>query len=366
MFDFKPDYEKTHARIEAFWERDVLDRPVTMFYLAKPPDALVDLPPERHAAPAERWLDVQYQAELALALLSNREFPGDSLPVAYPNLGPEIFSALYGCPMHFGDYGTSWTDPILFDWAQADQIQLDWEHPYLKCLLEMTDALLEIGRGKFITGMTDWHPGGDAITAFRDPQNLAIDMIDHREDVKRLLERVEADYFRIYDLFYEKLHAGGQPITSWIPLICDGRYYIPSNDFSIMISKAMFDEVFLPGLTRECQALDRSIYHLDGPGALRHLDSILSIPELDALQWVFGAGNEGFHRWIKVYQEAQARGKSILVNCTIDEIPQVMQTLSPRGLFLDVQGVPDRESGEAMLKELARWTRGLHYHPSRR
>ena len=33
MFELKPDYEKTRARIEAFWERDVLDRPVTMFYL---------------------------------------------------------------------------------------------------------------------------------------------------------------------------------------------------------------------------------------------------------------------------------------------------------------------------------------------
>jgi hypothetical protein len=356
MFDLKPDYEKTRERIEAFWERDVLDRPVTMFTLSRPPEDQVDLPLDHHPSPAERWLDTQYQAELALALLTNHEFLGDSLPIAFPNLGPEVFSALYGCPLHFGDYGTSWTDPILFDWQQAGQIQIDWDHPYLKKLVEMTDALLEIGRGKFITGMTDWHPGGDALAAIRDPQNLAMDMIDHREDVIRLLARLEVDYFRIYDLFYEKLRASGMPITSWTPLVSDNRYYIPSNDFSIMVSKAMYDEVFLPGLTRECQALDRSIYHLDGPGALRHLDSILSIAELDALQWVFGAGNEGFHRWVKVYREAQSRGKSIQVNCTLAEIPQVMQTISPRGLFLDVQGVPNREAGEAMLKELERWT----------
>src|SRR5512146_129781 len=239
MFSFKPDYDQTRARIEAFWERDVRDRPVTMFYMAKPPEQQVDLPAEHHAGPAARWLDAQYQAELALALLSNREYLGDSLPIAYPNLGPEVFSALYGCPLHFGDYGTSWTDPILFDWKDADKVQIDWYHPYLNSLMEITNALLEIGRGKFITGMTDWHPGGDAIAAFRDPQNLAMDLIDHREQVKRLLARLEADYFRIYDLFYEKLRAAGQPITSWTPLVCDGRYYIPSNDFSIMISKAM-------------------------------------------------------------------------------------------------------------------------------
>ena len=70
-----------------------------------------------------------------------------------------------------------------------------------------------------------------------------------------------------------------------------------------MISTRMFEDVFLPGLVDECRFLDRSIYHLDGPGALRHLDSILAIPELDALQWVFGAGNEGFHRWVEVYRK---------------------------------------------------------------
>ena len=205
--------------------------------------------------------------------------------------------------------------------------------------------------------MTDWHPGGDALAAFRDPQNLAMDLLDHPDEVKRLLERVEADYYRLYDLSYHRLRAAGQPITSWTPLVSESKFYIPSTDFSIMISRAMFEEYFLPGIRRECQFLDRSIYHLDGPGALRHLDTILAIPELDALQWVPGAGNEGYAKWVKIYQQAQAAGKGIQVFASMDEIPLVEQTLSPRGLFLDVSGVPDRESGEAMLRELERWTK---------
>jgi hypothetical protein len=357
MFSLKPDYEQTRARMQAFWARDVLDRPLTTFWLLKPADELELLPESHHATSEERWTDTQFQTELAVASLSNQLFLGDTLPIAWPNLGPEVFSALYGCPLHFGDYGTSWTDPILHDWSQADALCLDWNHPYLRKLHEMTDALLEAGRDKFIVGMTDWHPGGDAIAAFRDPMNLAMDMIDHLDEVKRLLARVEADYYRLYDMFYEKLHAAGQPCTSWTPLICDGRYYIPSNDFSIMVSPAMYDDVFLPGLRRECQHLNRSIYHLDGPGALTHLDSVLSIPELDALQFVFGAGNEGFHRWVKVYQTAQARGKSIQVNCSLRELPQIMQTLSPKGLYLNIDGVNDRETAENMLRELERWTR---------
>ena len=356
MFEFKADYEQTKQRIEAFWERELIDRPVVQFYLTKPLEEWVPLPTSQHTTPADRWLDAEYQAELALASLSNQEFLGDSLPVAHPNLGPEVFSAFYGCTIEFGDYGTSWTSPILHDWGDADRLRFDWNSPYLAKLHEMTDALLAAGAGRFIVGMTDWHPGGDAIAAFRDPQQLALDMIDHTEEVRALLARVEADYFRVYDMFYEKLRAAGQPITSWTRLLWDGRYYIPSNDFSCMVSKAMFDDLFLPGIVNECRFLERSIYHLDGPGALRHLDSLLAIPELNAIQWVPGAGREEFYRWIPVFRKVQAAGKGLQVNCRLTEIDKVIETLDPHGLYLAVGGVPSREAAEALLKKLEQWS----------
>jgi hypothetical protein len=355
MFEFKPDYDQTKARIDAFWRREVLDRPVAMFTIPKPVGEQVLLPVSRHPDLASRWMDIPYQVERTIAGMRNTEFLGDSLPIAFPNIGPEIFSSFYGCKLHFGE-DTSWSDPILEDWSHADRIAVDWNSPYLRWLHEMTDAFLEAGKGRFITGMADWHPGGDAIAAFRDPQQLAMDMIENLEAVKKLLARLERDYFQIYDIFYEKLKAAGQPITSWTPLVSDGRYYIPSNDFSIMVSKAMYDDVFLPGIRRECQFLDHSIYHLDGPGALRHLDSLLAIPELDALQWVFGAGNEGFSRWVWVYKKAQAAGKGIQVICTFDEIDAIMNALSPCGMFLSISEVPSREAGWAMLKKLEDWT----------
>ena len=358
MFELKPDYEQTKRRIDAFWYRELIDRPVVQFGLLKPPEERVPLPPSHHATPAERWLDVEYQTELAVATLSNYEFLGDTLPVVYPNLGPEVFAAFYGCPIHFGDYGTSWTDPILHDWSEADRLQLDWDSPWLAKLHEMTDALLEAGKGKFIVGMTDWHPGGDAVAALRDPQNLALDLLEHADDVKRLLRRLEADYFKVYDIFYEKLRAAGQPISSWLTLMHDGKYYIVSNDFSAMISKKMFDDVFLPGIINECRFLDRSIYHLDGPGALHHLDSLLEIKELHAVQWVFGAGREGFHRWVHVYKKIQAAGKGVEVICEYDELDQVMETLDPHGLYLMVDHVPSREAALDMLRRLERWAAG--------
>jgi hypothetical protein len=174
MFEFKPDYEKTRQRIEAFWEFDVLDCPVVYFFLKKPLEQQTPLPVSHHATPAERWLDAEYQAELALANIRNRDFVGDDLPIVYPNLGPDIFSAFYGCPLHFGDYGTSWSDPILHDWANM------LDSPWLVKLHEMTVALLEAGKDKFIVGMTDWHPGGDALAVHKGIQvGCTIDELPH-------------------------------------------------------------------------------------------------------------------------------------------------------------------------------------------
>ncbi len=358
MFSFKPDYEKSLQRMNAFWHRELIDRPVVQVTIEKPPEQRVPEPESRHPTPVARWLDTEYQTELALAMLSNREFLGDAMPIAYPNLGPEVFSAMYGCPIEFGDYGTSWTRPILRDWSQVDQVRLDWDSPYLRKLLEMTDALLEAGTGKFIVGMPDWHPGGDAIAAFRDPQELAVDMVEHLDGIKALLPRLETDYFAVYNMFYDKLRAAGQPITSWLPLAYEGKYYIPSNDFSGLISPRLFEEVFLPGIVNECRFLDRSIYHLDGPGALRHLDRILGITELHALQWVPGAGREEVARWIPVYRRAQAAGKGIQINPKLEEIDTVIEALDPHGIFMIIGGVPSREVAEDVLRKMERWAAG--------
>ena len=149
------------------------------------------------------------------------------------------------CPIEFGE-STSWTSPILESWAPdaVAKLQLDLDGFYFKKMLEMMDVFIEVARGRFIVGYTDLHPGGDAIAAFRDPQQLCMDMIDHREDVRALLDRVTDDFFKVYDIFYDKLQAAGMPATTWLNGVCKGKFHVPSNDFSCMISDEMFDDVF--------------------------------------------------------------------------------------------------------------------------
>lgn len=359
MFEYKPDFEEVLKRYEAWWEAQILDRPLVSISFPKPPEEQIPWPPARqYSTLRDRWLDTEYLVERTRAAMANTCFFADALPTVFPNLGPEVFSALYGCPLEFGET-TSWSVPILKDWEPTSvaALRLDPENFYYRKLVEMTDALLEIARGKFIVGYTDLHPGGDAVAAFRDPQELCVDLLERPQEVKALVERITDDFLQLYDFFYHRLSVAGMPSTTWLNATCRGKYHVPSNDFSCMVSDRIFEEIFLPGLIRECQHMDRCIYHLDGPQALRFLDTLLEIPQIHAIQWVAGANRDYWADWIPVYRRIQQAGKAFCLSVPLADLEKLFQALRPEGVWVSVSGISDRQTAEAALKAIARWGR---------
>jgi len=359
VFEYKPDFHKVLDRYEAWWDCQILDRPLVSMTFTRPLDEQIPWPPKKdYLDLRDRWLDTGYLVEQTQARMANTCFFADSLPAVFPNLGPEVFSAFYGCPLVFGET-TSWSVPILHDWKPESvaDLRLDMDSFYFRKLVEMTDALLEVARGRFIVGYTDIHPGGDAIAAFRDPQKLCVDMIERPAEIKALLERITDDFLQVFEFFYGKLSAAGMPCTSWLPATCRGRYHIPSNDFSCMISEKMFEDVFLPDLIRECRHMDRCVYHLDGPAALRFLDRLLAIREIHAIQWVPGAGRDRWTDWIDVYRRIQDAGKAFCLYMPLEDLELLFEALRPEGAWIALSGVQNREVAEAALTRIARWGR---------
>lgn len=355
MFELKPDYEQVLERWEAWWACEIVDRTLTS--ISFPAESWTPVPQKEHSSHRDRWLDTEHLVERTVAEMHNRVAYADALPIAWPNLGPEIFSAFYGCPLEFGE-STSWSEPFLKSWdpEEVAKLQLDWDGFYFRKILEMMDALIDAGRGSFIVGYTDIHPGGDAIAAFRDPQALCVDMIEHPAAVKALCERITDDFLKVYDIYYERTAAAGMPSTTWLNATCRGKYHVPSNDFSCMVSNRMFEDVFLPGIIRECRHMDRNMYHLDGPQALRYLDTLLALPEIHAIQWVPGAGRDHWANWIPVYQRIQTAHKAFCVTVPVEELDDVMAVLRPEGVWLIVGGVMDQKMADAVLRKIARWT----------
>lgn len=347
-----PGAEMALKRHEAFWNRAVIDRvPVG---IALPRETHAPIPHKEYAKWEDMWLDIDFRAEQMDAQLAAQEYPYDAFPAAFPNLGPEIFSAWCGCGYRYGQY-TTWSEPCVLD-TDRDAARLDMGHPLFRLLTRFTDLLLERGKGKFITTLTDFHPGGDHLAALRDPEQLCVDVLERPEWIKQALADAEAEYYAAYGAFAAKILGAGLPIMGWLPIAHMGTCYIPSNDFSCMISPKQFEELFLPGIRRECRFYERSIYHLDGPGALKHLDAILEIPELDAVQWVPTEGTEGFCRWREVYRKIQRAGKGIWIRLPAGEIEDIMSDLRPEGVFIaQLKGLSRPEDIAAAVKRLSQW-----------
>lgn len=348
------DWERRLARQDAFWRREVLDRPPV--HIAVPKEKpVVSFPISTHRSPRERWLDATYVAEVARAGVLNTEYLGDALPRATPDLGPDLFSAFFGCDLSF-DEETSWSSPNLTDWSQVDGLRFSTDNAYWSAIVEITDATLRAGEGLFYTSFPDFHPGADAIAAFRDPMQLNLDLKDNPEAVKALLGYVTDTYLWIYDFFYQKLTGARQAVCTWADQVSSQRWFIPQCDFSCMVSPRMFRDMFLPALGRELRHYEVSMYHLDGPTALKHLDALLELPQLTAIQWVYGAGNGRCSDWLPVYQRIQAAGKGLeLRHLEMDELDLFMEHLKPEGVWIGMAGVPNRKAAEYVLKKVAQW-----------
>ncbi len=83
-FSLKPDFERSMERYEAFWAREVIDRPPVAISLPRGARAGSA---KTYASPREQWLDVDFRAEQAAIELANRRYLGDAMPITYPNFG---------------------------------------------------------------------------------------------------------------------------------------------------------------------------------------------------------------------------------------------------------------------------------------
>lgn len=352
MLEFKPDAEMAMARHEAWWHGEIIDRPPVWITAPKSADH-PPFPEKRHSSIRERWFDTEYLLDVTDAYMARTAYLGDSLPTWWPNLGPEVYSAFLGCPLEYTNE-TSWAVPIVKDWSDLDLIRFDEANEYWLKIGEMTDAGLERAAGRYFVGYTDIHPGADGACAFRDPQQLCIDLMEAPEQAKELLRRVQAPFAGIFDRLATRLEAAGHPVFSWLPVTGAGRVHIPSNDFSCMVSPAMMREFFLEITVEECRLADRSVYHLDGRNAIKHLDMLLEIPELHAIQPTIGAGDALDEAWLDVMRRTRAAGKGIHLSGGWDVIRQVIQEFEPEGFYF-CTGAGSVEEAEALIDRIARW-----------
>lgn len=358
---FKPDFARTVERFEAWWAGEVVDHPPISCGVrvkadrgpAPPGPAAREYPDHR-----SRWFDLEARLDAAIAHMHGAVYPLDAIPVFYANLGPELTSTPLGCGLEFSQT-TSWSTPIVESaeqWAEVAEKQPDFANPYWQAVDRLTDMAIERSQGRFIVGLPDLHGNLDILAGLREPEDLCVDLIDRPDLVDAATRHAAKTYVDGFNHFYRKVAAAGFGATTWCSFYHEGPAYVPSCDFWCMLSDPMARRHVLPALAIEMQPLARSLFHLDGPQALRHLPLLLEMEQLDAVQWVYGAGAGPAAKWVDVYRQILEAGKSIqLVAKNAADALAVVGEVGLRGVWITLdQPFDDLPQAQAFADEVVK------------
>ena len=349
-----PHFDIAMERVEAWYEQEIIDRVPVRFFTHNA-QFNVDSGVERTSEEQRTlWFDVEYQVEKYLKSIAGQRFHGETFPIFSPNLGPDVYAAFYGAELEFGDV-TSWSHPFVKEWNDVEKLHFSKDNVYFKKIEELTSHALERCEGKFLVGYTDFHPGEDCAMAWRGSTQMCMDVYDYPEQLQALIEFAFRDFQAIFDHFDDMIKAGGQPSSTWIGIPSFGKMHVPSCDWSAMISPKFFRKFSFPYLSEEVIPMDRSIYHVDGPGVARHLDQILTVPKVHAIQWVQGLGKLApIMQWVPLIQQVQDAGKAIIVDLKPAELDEFMDTVRPEGIYLWVPADTEEEQ-LSILKKVETW-----------
>ncbi len=325
-FSSKPDFDECIARIYAWYEQKSLDRPPVRFHHH-------NIEYERYSAVVgpwstkeERWLDVEFQVQTFCDSVSQTRLLGETFPVYWPNLSAVVYNLFLGQKADFDDV-TAWTHPCIDNIENLPELKVQWGGTYFRTVEDLTKRALELAEGRFLVGYTDMYAGIDCTMGLRGVEQMCLDLLMHPEQLRKLIDQAFAEYDQVYRHFDDRLKAHDQLSVTWMNLPSFETFNVLACDFSVNISPAHFDEFCMPVIRREAEMFKHNVFHMDGPGVAKNIDSILSLPNLAAVQWVQGYGEDKpIMQWVPLVQKIQDAGKSVIVDLELDELVDFMKT----------------------------------------
>lgn len=348
---FKPNLDDAAHRWNAYYEGEIIDRPIIC--VTSPKDGYEASDPiDSNDYHDKVYGDIDIRLDKVLKRAEATFYGGEAVPDYFPSLGPDELAVFCGGELKWsankdGWQMTNWSKAVVKDWVAFLPIQLDESNELWKHLLKIYRRAAVKMSGKMLLTPPDLHSNMDLLSALRGPENLCMDLLDDPEIVDRAMMDARRVFVKIWNAVRDagRFEENGYSNSFYS---MEGAATLQC-DFSCMIGKEMFRRWVLPALEEEAEIVKHAIYHWDGPGALIHTNDLIASKGLHTLAYVPGDGRGRHVDYLELYKKVQADGKAVAVWGSIDEIKYMHKELMPNKTMYSTSAASQSEA-EALLK----------------
>ncbi len=358
---WKANWSETKRNYTDWWNRDGLVLSMWSPGGDGPRRDGAEAPPKQ-PSPELRHTDARWRARRNHYALAGGEYLADMLPLSETDIGPGSLALFLGSEPGFGET-TVWFHESMPDDPQPERrapFRFDPENKWWRITEEILNACAGMARGKYLVGCPDLIENIDTLASLRGTQQMLVDLADRPEWVEQKMFEINQVWFDAYQRIYDiiKLPDGSSAwgaFRLWGP----GKTGKLQCDASAMFSPAMFEQFVVPAMSAQCDWLDYSMFHLDGHQCICHLDALLGIEGLDAIEWTPDpqVPRGGSPHWYDMYRRILASGKSVqAIGVRADEVVPLLDAVGGKGMYIRTQ-VKTRDEAEELVRKVQPYRR---------
>jgi len=327
LFDFPP--RAIRERLTTWWAFGEQARPCILGQVCDGPL------PETDDLEAY-WSDETFIIARKMAEIEATTYYGEAVPCHYVDQGSSAMAGVLGCPMRAIDKETVWADPCLSGAEAVPGVRFDRDAPLYRRIRRLTLASCARAAGHHMVAPFALEGMTDLMAALYGLEPFLIDCVTEPEPVARGMEHLQELWLEAWADIQSVIRTGNPGGIGWAGIWAPGTTFPIQEDVAYNISPAMFERFCIPRVRAQAAVMDYPFFHLDGIGMLPHLDALLAIPELKAIQWQPGAGHAPLAPWTGLLRRILQAGKSLQVYARAHEVEPLVETLGSRGVLVIV------------------------------
>ena len=364
--EYRPDWERTRARLKAFWAGESVERPLISVTApnGRTPGQIVAPPNTR-----EGFLNFDYILTRQEEHIRCTYYAGEAIPSFWPNFGPAITAACLGGNLEIRELekpgplanpfeGADWATPVIEEWERdLPRIGFNPANIWWRRTIEFTHQAVERSKGKCLVRTPDIEGGLDTCDALRGTGRLCLDLYDRPDQVVRLLQIVEDAKKEIVPRLYRELSRYEEGCVSTFEEWAPGPFYSMRCDFSYLVRPDKFREIAFEHIVREAEYLypctlfhcHNEDYDQNRAGRLAWLDVICSVPQINGVQWPIPPSRD-----LEGHRKILAKGKFVYTSVAPQDIWDLLDALDSKRVWLRVRASCPEEA-DAAVQMVTAW-----------